>query len=208
MDDSSKFLLNEQNMQLLTRGVNSYLVTMKDLAEKDVSYENNAALFAYQVMAERIKDFKTPEQMSTLIQSKDTESHFKAICDYYHNHEDYKNSLVNSKLIFIISKEESLKEVNHTFLLGIQLIREAVSKRSSFVCPKIKLSDDYQHCKMILDLNKNANRNDIFVFIAAVYVLFLCKQERDTLRTVIENNYLSHSITVLQGDTISKNQIA
>src|SRR5437016_3294157 len=83
-NESHNFLLNEQNVQLLCQGVNNYVSIMEKIEEEDMAYKDNSALIAYREMASRIEDFKTPEQMVQLIQQKDTESHFEAICNYYY----------------------------------------------------------------------------------------------------------------------------
>jgi hypothetical protein len=195
---NSPFLdLDLAHAQALVEGVQQYTAIMDKLQKESPEIENNAAFKAYKTMCsimhlnlvdgtlsrfalKRVQDLR--EYTGVLPALKD-------IYTYYHENKNYQDLLKKAQAVATEYPEEAKKLLTTLMQKGCLNISIRIKDTSSFICPKVHFEDPKEQCTYILSLNeKQAKEKDIHVYIAGVYALFLCVQEKDALLALIKQH--------------------
>lgn len=180
---SSPFLLENKIAGMLIRGIQNYSKIATELTQgKKTLYQeevhpiakaynfminimdtpdtdNNSCLFTIDEESDSERTFKIANNPNIL-------PHLKVIHTYYYN-----NTIHERKKAY---KTGNWNEVTPAIY---HHIAEKVEKMSSFVCLSERASTTEAQIQNLITLNQNASIDDIPVYIAGVYALFVQKQE-------------------------------
>jgi hypothetical protein len=182
----SPFVLEDNEAQTFINNVNIYVEFMTQKLNYPLSHPVVASYKEIlTIIHDKNDDIDLPSFLAYKVARYSTVvPHLKAIHSYYRNNDMYKFQLDTAHKFIAVDPQVVSLDAQNTFNMlskvGVYLIGAAIQDKSSFICPKSYNSDPSALIESLINLNNNAKKEDIPVFIAGVYAL--CVQKQEVLR--------------------------